>query len=63
MGTGGKSFHPNPRAMTVIVDTQSQYDAALADYRSIPSRSRKLKHAAAERLHAAREALKAAGLA
>jgi hypothetical protein len=49
--------------MTVIVDTQSQYDAALADYRSIPSRNRKLKHAAAERLHAAREALKTAGLA
>jgi hypothetical protein len=39
---------------------QAQYDAALAAYWAIPSRSRKAKHAAAERLVAAGEALKAA---
>jgi len=43
-----------------IIEAQLQYDKALADYRAIPSRSRKLKHAAAENLHAARQALKAA---
>ena len=41
-------------------EAQLQYDEALAAYLAIPSRSRKLKHQAAERLHAAKEALKAA---
>jgi hypothetical protein len=43
-----------------ITEAQSQYEKELAAYQAIPSRSRKLKHAAAERLCAAMKALKAA---
>ena len=61
MCIGGKSFHHPPPAMTATkAQAQAQYDAALAAYRAIPSRGRKAKHAAAERLVAAREALNAA---
>jgi hypothetical protein len=45
--------------MTAL-EAQHQYDDALAAYLAIPSRSRKLKHQAAERLQAAKEVLKAA---
>jgi hypothetical protein len=41
-----------------IIEAQLQYDKALAEYKAIPSRSRKLKHAAAENYCAARQALK-----
>ncbi len=43
-----------------VTQAQAQYDAALAAYRIIPSRSRKAKHAALERLATAKAALNAA---
>jgi hypothetical protein len=46
--------------MTNVTKAQAAYEEALAAYKAVPSRSRKLKYQAAQRLHAAMEAVKAA---